>query len=139
VQRDINRHIALAGFLQGVNVACSDGHIQRNLNIDHEAPPKLTSPADKYESVRQGPYHERGTDCKFVLIIFQSVRDGNFEVYQVDADGSNPMVLQRGISAAANIEFGVGALPCTDIYVASGGALVRFEMGDTAGASVPWH
>ena len=58
---------------------------------------------------------------------------------RLDADGTNPEVLQRGISAAANIEFGVGALPCTDIYVASGGALVRYEMGDTAGASVPWH
>jgi len=58
---------------------------------------------------------------------------------RLDADGSNPVVLQRGISAAANIEFGVGALPCTDIYVASGGTLVRYEMGDTAGASVPWH
>lgn len=26
-------------------------------------------------------------------IIFRSVRDGNFEVYQVDADGSNPVRL----------------------------------------------
>ena len=58
---------------------------------------------------------------------------------RLDADGSNPEVLQRGIPAAANIEFGAGALPCTDIYVASGGALARYEMGDVAGARVPWH
>jgi len=58
---------------------------------------------------------------------------------RLDADGTNPEVLRTGISAAANIEFGVGALPCTDIYVASGGALVRYEMGDTNGAAVPWH
>jgi hypothetical protein len=58
---------------------------------------------------------------------------------RLDADGSNPEVLQRSIPAAANIEFGAGALPCTDIYVASGGALVRYEMGDVAGARVPWH
>jgi sugar lactone lactonase YvrE len=58
---------------------------------------------------------------------------------RLDADGANPEVLRTGISAAANIEFGAGALPCTDVYVASGGALVRYEMGDTNGASVPWH
>lgn len=58
---------------------------------------------------------------------------------RLDADGSNPEVLGMGISAAANVEFGVGALPCTDIYVASGGTLFRYTMGDTAGAAVPWH
>lgn len=58
---------------------------------------------------------------------------------RLDADGSNPEVLGMGISAAANIEFGAGALPCTDIYVASGGTLFRYTMGTTAGAAVPWH
>lgn len=65
--------------------------------------------------------------------------NGGGRLIRLDADGSNPEVLQRSISAAANIEFGTGALPCSDIYVASGGTLVRYEMGDTAGASVPWH
>ena len=58
---------------------------------------------------------------------------------RLDADGSNPEVLGMGISAAANVEFGSGALPCTDIYVASGGVLFRYTMGTTAGAAVPWH
>ena len=49
------------------------------------------------------------------------------------------MTLRMGIAAAANVEFGVGALPCTDIYVASSGSLVRYEMGTTAGAAVVWH
>lgn len=64
-----------------------------------------------------------------------------------DADGTNQMVLQMGLTGAANIEFGAGALRCTDIYVAtgrtaSGGmgrSLFRYEMGDTPGAAVPWH
>lgn len=67
------------------------------------------------------------------------VGDNMGRLIRLDADGSNPEVLQRSIPAAANVEFGAGALPCTDIYVASGGTLVRYEMGDTAGASVPWH
>ena len=56
-----------------------------------------------------------------------------------EADGSGAMMLLGGLSSAANIEFGVGALPCTDIYVATGRGLVRYEMGDTPGAAVPWH
>ena len=82
MQRDINGHIELAGFLQGVTVTCFDGHNKWNLNIGLEAPPKLTSLADNYDSVRQGPYHERGTECKFVVIIFQSARFGSFCVAQ---------------------------------------------------------
>ncbi len=58
---------------------------------------------------------------------------------RLDADGTNPMRLLSGVSAAASVEFGAGALNCNDIYVASGGALRRYEMGDTAGAMVPWH
>jgi sugar lactone lactonase YvrE len=58
---------------------------------------------------------------------------------RLDADGSNPMRLLGGIRAAASIEFGAGALRCSDIYVASSGALARFEMGDAPGADVPWH
>jgi sugar lactone lactonase YvrE len=65
--------------------------------------------------------------------------NGGGRLIRLDADGTNPTVLRTGISTAANIEFGAGALPCTDIYVASGGALVRYETGTTAGAAVPWH
>ena len=32
-----------------------------------------------------------------------------------------------------------GALDCEDVYVASGGALFRYEMGTVAGAPVLWH
>jgi sugar lactone lactonase YvrE len=61
-------------------------------------------------------------------------------LYRVNADGSgSPMMLMSGIGAAANIEFGAGALSCTDIYVASSGALRRYETGTITGAAVPWH
>ncbi len=64
---------------------------------------------------------------------------GGSGLIRLDADGTNPVVLRMGLSAPANVEFGSGALPCTDIYVATGTTMVRYEMGDTAGASVPWH
>ena len=65
--------------------------------------------------------------------------NGRGALVRLEADGSSPMMLAPGISAAANIEFGVGALDCEDIYVASGGALFRYEMGDAAGLDVVWH
>ncbi|MFO0627404.1 MAG: SMP-30/gluconolactonase/LRE family protein [Polyangiales bacterium] len=65
--------------------------------------------------------------------------NGGRRLIRLDADGSNPMVLGTGISAAANVEFGAGALSCTDIYVASSGALYRYTMGTARGAAVPWH
>jgi virginiamycin B lyase len=59
---------------------------------------------------------------------------------RLEADGSSPMNLITGISSAANLDFGSGALDCEDIYVTSGGgALRRYEMGTTPGAAVPWH
>ena len=58
---------------------------------------------------------------------------------RLDADGTNPMTLQMGIGAAANVEFGAGPLNCNDIYVASSGVLARYTMGMTPGAMVPWH
>ncbi len=61
-------------------------------------------------------------------------------LYQVAADGTGtPMRLLNGMRAPANVEFGTGALSCTDIYVATGNALMRYEMGTTTGAMVPWH
>lgn len=52
--------------------------------------------------------------------------------------GESPEDLLTGLSSPANIEFGVGALPCTDVYVATGGGL-RLYQGMVAGAAVPWH
>lgn len=64
---------------------------------------------------------------------------GGGRVVRLDADGSNPMTLMMGAgSGVANVEFGVGALPCTDLYVARSGALLRISV-DTPGADVPWH
>jgi sugar lactone lactonase YvrE len=65
--------------------------------------------------------------------------NGGRRLIRLDADGSNPEVLGMGIAAAANVEFGAGALPCTDIYVASSGTLFRYTMGSARGAAVPWH
>lgn len=67
------------------------------------------------------------------------VGDNRGRLIRLEADGSNPEVLGTGISAAANVEFGAGALSCTDIYVASGGTLFRYTMGTARGAAVPWH
>ncbi len=61
------------------------------------------------------------------------------QLYRYNADGTGRITLLTGISAAANIEFGAGALNCMDIYVASSGMLQRYTMGTTAGADVPWH
>jgi sugar lactone lactonase YvrE len=53
--------------------------------------------------------------------------------------GGNPEDLLTGLNAPANIEFGYGTLRCTDIYIATGGGIRRFEEGMVAGAPVPWH
>lgn len=58
---------------------------------------------------------------------------------RLEADGTGPMTLMTGISAAASVEFGAGALDCEDVYVASSGAARRYEDGTVAGAAVPWH
>ena len=43
-------------------------------------------------------------------------------------------------SNGANIEFGVGALSCNDVYVGSGNAGIRrHTLADARGANVPWH
>lgn len=65
--------------------------------------------------------------------------NGGRRLIRLDADGTNPEVIGTGITAAANVEFGAGALPCTDIYVASSGTLFRYTMGTARGAAVPWH
>ncbi len=64
--------------------------------------------------------------------------NGRGRLLQLAADGSSTALLS-GISSAASLEFGVGALDCEDIYVASGRTLARYEMGTTQGRAVPWH
>lgn len=61
-------------------------------------------------------------------------------VVRLDADGGNRTTISMGSlgGGVANVEFGVGALPCTDLYVARSGALLRISV-DTPGADVPWH
>lgn len=64
--------------------------------------------------------------------------NGGGRLLRVSADGADTEVLRTGISAAASLDFGVGALRCNDLYVSSGGAMVRFEY-DGEGANVPWQ
>ena len=60
-------------------------------------------------------------------------------LFRINADGTGRTTLATNIPQAANIEFGAGSLSCSDIYVSSGATLFRYEMGDTAGATVSWH
>lgn len=64
---------------------------------------------------------------------------GGRRLIRLSPTGQNPEDLLTGLNAPANIEFGYGALPCTDIYVATGGGVRRYEDGMTAGFAVPWH
>jgi sugar lactone lactonase YvrE len=51
-----------------------------------------------------------------------------------------PQVDMMMASGGANIEFGVGALSCNDVYVGSGNAGIRrHTLADSRGANVPWH
>ncbi|MCC6878130.1 MAG: hypothetical protein IT378_27705 [Sandaracinaceae bacterium] len=56
----------------------------------------------------------------------------------IDATG-NATTLLGGLSAPANVELGRGALRCTDIYIATGGGVVRYETGSYTQRAVPWH
>lgn len=58
---------------------------------------------------------------------------------RIAPDGSTSEDLLTGLTSPANIEFGVGPLSCTDIYVATGRGVVRYEMGSVNGLDVPWH
>jgi sugar lactone lactonase YvrE len=70
---------------------------------------------------------------------FYVTDNGAGRLLRLEPDGSDMMILTPGISAAASLDFGSGDLSCSDIYVASSGTLVRYEMGTTNGADVPWH
>jgi sugar lactone lactonase YvrE len=65
--------------------------------------------------------------------------NGVGDVVRFDADGTNRTAVVGGLDAAAGLEFGAGPLGCRDLYVASGGAMVRVEDLPAAGADVPWH
>jgi hypothetical protein len=55
--------------------------------------------------------------------------NGGGEVLRYDAAFANPESLLPGVSAAANMAFGRGALACTDLYVTSSGAMRRIDAG----------
>lgn len=65
--------------------------------------------------------------------------NGSGELLRLEADGTGPTILRLGLSAAANLEFGTGALRCDDLYLATGNGLVRYEMADAPGPDLPWH
>lgn len=65
---------------------------------------------------------------------------GSGRLYRVDGEGMAPVAMATDLGGgAANVEFGVGALPCTDIYVATGGGLYLYNMSTPSGLMVPWH
>ena len=55
--------------------------------------------------------------------------NGGGEVLRYDSAFANPDPLLDGVSAAANMAFGRGALACTDLYVTSSGVLRRIDAG----------
>jgi hypothetical protein len=59
------------------------------------------------------------------------------QLYRIGATGTP--VEPIGPSYGANVEFGVGALSCTDVYVAGNGKGILRHEYDTPGRNVPWH
>jgi sugar lactone lactonase YvrE len=55
--------------------------------------------------------------------------NGGDEVLRYDTAFANPESLLPGVSAAANMAFGRGALACTDLYVTSSGQMRRIDAG----------
>jgi hypothetical protein len=53
--------------------------------------------------------------------------NGGGRLLRLDATFEHQEVLLTGVSAAANLAFGRGALSCDDIYVTSAGALARYD------------
>jgi sugar lactone lactonase YvrE len=70
---------------------------------------------------------------------FYVTDNGSGRLYRIEADGTGRMTLDMGIGAAASLDFGSGALSCSDLYVASSGEMTRYEMGTANGADVLWH
>lgn len=67
------------------------------------------------------------------------VTDNGGSLLSVPSDTGMPMNVLGGVSSAASLDFGAGPLNCQDIYIASGGALRRYEASGVAGAPVLWH
>jgi sugar lactone lactonase YvrE len=59
------------------------------------------------------------------------------QLRRIAADGSRVEMMMP--SNGANIEFGAGALRCTDVYVGGNSGGIRRHMLDVKGANVPWH
>jgi acyl-CoA thioesterase I len=58
-------------------------------------------------------------------------------LYEISRDGN--VVTPLGRSAGANIDFGAGALSCSDMYIAGNRQGLRLFGHDAAGLDVPWH
>jgi lysophospholipase L1-like esterase/sugar lactone lactonase YvrE len=58
-------------------------------------------------------------------------------LYEIGPDGKE--VTPLGRTAGANIDFGTGALACTDMYIAGNRQGLRLFRHDTPGLDVPWH
>ena len=58
-------------------------------------------------------------------------------LYEIGPDGKE--VTPLGRTAGANIDFGAGALSCSDMFVAGNGQGLRLFRHDTPGLDVPWH
>ena len=58
-------------------------------------------------------------------------------LYRISADGRQ--ITELGPSPGANIDFGAGALSCSDMYIAGNGQGIRLFPHDVPGLDVPWH
>jgi lysophospholipase L1-like esterase/sugar lactone lactonase YvrE len=58
-------------------------------------------------------------------------------LYEIAPDGQ--AVTPLGRTGGANLDFGSGALPCSDLYAAGVGLGLRLFRHDTPGLDVPWH
>jgi len=58
-------------------------------------------------------------------------------LYEITPDGKTVKAL--GPTAGANIDFGAGALSCSDMYIAGVGQGIRMFPHDGPGLDVPWH
>lgn len=57
---------------------------------------------------------------------------------RMNADGSDLVTLQSGLSAPAGLDFGHGTLCRSDLFFVAGGLIRRFE-NDAPGADVLWQ
>lgn len=67
------------------------------------------------------------------------VTDNAGRVLHVTDAGATVTPVRMGVTSAASLDFGVGELSCGDLYVASGGSMLRLEDVGVNGADVLWH